>query len=102
MVRNTLPPLYDLETIPDYVIHMVLKKGFTPVRAWRTFVRFSQRGAARTMRMSEHAYLELERKTWPLTEDERKAVSQAFAISPHQLDIPSAPELASGEIGAAT
>lgn len=36
-------------------------------------------------------YLELERKTWPLTEAERNVICRAFAISPHQLNIPSTP-----------
>lgn len=90
MVRNLLPCPHDLETIPDKVTQMVLRKGFTPVRAWRTFVRFSQRGAARVTGMTVLTYLELERKTWPLTEAERDVICRAFAISPHQLDIPSA------------
>jgi len=77
----------DPHTIPDEVVHMMLKNNFSIIRAWREYLGLTQGNVARTMNISQPVYARMESgKVTPRVSTLRR-IAKALGIDAAQLDV---------------
>ena len=81
--------LNDEYTIPNEVVGFIVKKRFTPIRAWREYLGLTQAEVAKRMNTSQSSYARMERGQADVRIATLKNIAKAMGIHYSQLDLGS-------------
>lgn len=80
-----LLPTEEDATVPHEVVSLVIKKGMNLVKAWRTYLGFTQREVAKRAGISQAALSQMEKSTNELRTMTLEKLAHAMGISIEQL-----------------
>ena len=72
-------------TVPSEVVNMVFDQHWTPIKAWREYLKYSQADIASKLHISQAAYSKQESSTTLRTTTKQK-IADALGIALAQLD----------------
>lgn len=79
-------------TTPQDVVSLIFVKGHNSVQAWREYKQLSQREVAASMKITQSAYSQLEKRGYHKARtDNRNSLCEALGVSHEQLDIANEP-----------
>jgi len=81
---NLIPEDEDA-TVPQEVVGLIIKKGMNLVKAWRTYLGFTQRDVTKRAGISQAALSQMEKNTNELRTTTLEKLARAMGISVEQL-----------------
>jgi DNA-binding XRE family transcriptional regulator len=72
-------------TIPQDVVGLTIKKGYTLVRAWREYLGLTQKEVAQRMKITQAAFSQIESRRTRLRKDTLSRLATALGLDMEQL-----------------